>query len=130
MLVCLQPSLLSAQQIKAGFSSGKYTARINRISGFLAAEIAEKGAKTVRVEPFKDAKGRNTDECRLLRDEFFKALSSADKGITVTKTGKADAILSGTLIPFKGREKWRLMISVVHAANSELITSYVGYYWQ
>jgi hypothetical protein len=121
---------LSAEhkEIKAEFNSGKYTSKIMRISGFLAAEIVEKGAKAVRVEPFKDAKGRETEENRLVRDSFIKALSSAEQRIVVISAGKADAILSGILIPFKGREKWRLRIKVVHAATGELITSYEGYY--
>ena len=130
LFIALSAFLSAAEQkgIKAGLKSGEYAARIKRISGAVAHELVSKGVKSLRVDPFRDGKGRETEEGRLMRYEFFKGFSSGAKGLAVLKAGKADAILSGVLMPFEGRVKWRLQLKAVQADTGKLITSYEGYF--
>lgn len=130
IFIALSALLSAAEQkgIRAGLRSGEYAAKIKVATGGMAYELVSKGVKRIRIDPFRDGEGRETEEGRLMRDEFFKGFSSGDKGLKVIKTGKADAILSGVLMPFEGKEKWRLRLRAVHANTGSTITSYEGYF--
>jgi len=79
--------------------------------------------KAVAVEDFKDIKGRPVPEGREVAEEFRKQLS-ANPGIRLAGP-EAEVVISGTLLPYKGRQKWRLSIRAVSSTGG-VIASYEG----
>ncbi len=151
LFICfvLSPSYVSAETL-----SEKDIGRLRGIAGIFAREIISRARgvqtplgeektnvdctvchidmktdiKTVAVEEFKDIEGRPTKEGKEVADEFMRQLSlsgGSNLNIVTVREG-ADIVISGTLIPFKGREKWRLNIKAVSLDTGRVITVYEG----
>ncbi len=131
LILILLPALSSStngKSTKAKFLPAKHTQKIKQIAGFIANELTVKNIKTATVKPFSDFKGKQTEESKLMTKEFSSHLSSAHKNLTVITGDGADAVITGILMPFKGKQKWRLQIKAVRADTGEIITSYMGYF--
>lgn len=97
--------------------------KLKRIADIVGKEIERKGIKTVTIENFTDSKGRPSARGMLMTKEFKKQFSAMKLNVMDSGT---EAVVKGTLIPFKSGEKWQLSIKVVSADKNRIITSYTG----
>jgi len=97
--------------------------KLKRIADIVGNEIKRKGIKTVAVENFTDSKGRASARGMLMAKEFKKQFAVMKLNVMSSGT---EAVVKGTLIPFKSGEKWQLSIKVVSGDKSRTITSYTG----
>ena len=100
--------------------------KLKRIASFIAAELQRRSVKSVTVEDFTDFYKRPSATGTRMAREFSKQLTAiGDKNFMVVETG-AEAIVIGTLVPFKDGGKWKLDIKAVSSDKSRIITSYTG----
>jgi hypothetical protein len=103
-----------------------YIRKLNRVSGVISSELIRRGIKTVRVEDLSGYQGRHYASGKRISDEFSRQMAyHGSKNFSVVNNG-AEAVIKGTLIPFKESRKWRLQIKVLKSGSEEIITSYSG----
>lgn len=102
-----------------------YPEKIKLMAELISDELVNRGVRKVSIKPFADMQGNVTKESRILTDEFVRHLSGAGAGITVSATG-ADVIINGTVMPFKGREKWKVQINAVRSDTNRIVIAYEG----
>jgi len=102
-----------------------YPKKIKRMAELISAELVNRGVRKVSIKPFADMQGKFTKESKILTDEFVKHFSGMDAGITVSASG-ADVIINGTLMPFKGRKKWKVQINAVRSDTNRIVIVYEG----
>ena len=100
--------------------------KLKRIAVFIAAELQRRPVKSVTVEDFTDFHKRPSATGTRMAREFSRQLAAlGDKKFMVVEAG-AEAIVAGTLVPFKDGGKWKLDIKVVSADKGKIITTYTG----
>jgi hypothetical protein len=117
---------IAAEKKSASLPAG-YDQKLKKIADFFASELINRGIKTVSVKRFTDPKGRVTNESGIMTDEFVRRLSEGRKNLTVVKDADAEAVITGALTPFKGREKWKLQIKAANNTGG-IITAYEAYF--
>lgn len=100
--------------------------KIKHIAGIITSEITKRNIKTVMVKDFTDINGKPSSAGKAIAEEFTKQLiSSAGKQFSVVNSN-ADAVITGTVAPFKEDNKWQIKIKVVSSDRGKIITSYSG----
>ncbi len=106
--------------------SEEHIQKLKKIAGFIAVEINRRGIKTVEVREFTDIRGRPSAVGKDLAKEFERQMAAAEgRGFAIIKNN-AKAVVTGTLTPFKEREKWQIKIEVISAETGAIITAYTG----
>lgn len=124
---CLLVFILLASIVLAGKQpplGEVHLQKLKRISKFIAEELTKRGIKTVVVEDFKDYEGKPSAEGSSMAKEFKKQLSF-NKGFTIVDEA-GETVIKGTIIPFKGKRKWKLELRLLKADTGDVITSYTG----
>ncbi len=104
----------------------EHVKKLKRIAEFVAGELTRRAIKTVTVEDFTDFYGKPSATGTKMAREFSKQLAViGDKNFSVLPSS-AEAIVKGTLIPFKEGGKWKLDIKVISSDRGKIITSYTG----
>lgn len=104
----------------------EHVQKLKRIAGIISGELVKKGIQTVIVEDFIDLEGRHSSDGKLMAQELANQLTTIGKNSFSVIKSNASAIVKGTLIPFKGKKKWKLEIKVVYSDTGNIITSYTG----
>lgn len=104
----------------------EHVRKLKRIAAFIADELQRRSVKSVTVKDFTDFYKRPSAAGTRMAGELSRQLAAiGDKNFMVAETG-AEAIIAGTLVPFKGGGKWKLDIKVVSSYNSKIITVYTA----
>lgn len=104
----------------------EHVRKLKRIAAFIADELQRRSVKSVTVEDFTDFYKRPSATGTRMAGEFSKQLTAiGNKNFMVVETG-AEAIVAGTLVPFKDGGKWKLDIKVVSSGKGKIITAYTG----
>ncbi|MBI5212764.1 MAG: hypothetical protein HY957_05250 [Nitrospirae bacterium] len=127
MFVLLSPDIALSEKTRQYYPSAKeHSQKIKQIAGFIAVEINRRGIKTVEVREFTDIKGRPSAVGKDIAKEFERQMAAAEgRGFAIIKND-AKAVVTGTLAPFKEREKWQIKIKVLSAETGAVITAYTG----
>jgi len=118
--------VLAASVSAVPFPPERHSQKIKKIADFMAAELMNKGIKTVIVKPFADSKGRETAESKAVTENFLRHLSSARWKIAVRSSGEAEATITGILMHFEKKDKWQLRVRAARSGSNEIITSYTA----
>jgi len=110
----------------APFSPERHSKKIRKIADYMAAELSNKGIKTVMVKPFSDSKGRETIESKAVTENFIRHLSSARGKVAVRSSGEAEATITGILMRFEKKDRWQLRVRAARSGSNEIITSYTA----
>jgi len=104
----------------------EHVQKLKRIADFIAGEAIRRGIKTVMVEDITDLKNRPSKEGKAMSQEIEKQLFAyGSKYFSVVKNNAA-AVVRGTLVPFKGRNKWQLNMKLIEAETNKIIAVYTG----
>ncbi|HAK89027.1 MAG TPA: hypothetical protein DHV16_04410 [Nitrospiraceae bacterium] len=125
--VLLPSDIVLAEKTQRYFPSAKeHSQKIKQIAGIIAVEINRRGIKTVEVKEFTDIRGRPSAVGKDIAKEFERQMAAAEgRGFAIIKND-AKAVVTGTVTPFKEREKWQIKIKVVSAETGAVITAYTG----
>jgi hypothetical protein len=131
ILIFLIPLFLYSNPV---FSSEKkspvlpkeYVQKLKRIATNIASEIISRNIKSVMVNDFTDLKGRQNETGKEMAKEFKKHLTSAGAANFSVIDSNAEAVVYGTIAPFKEKGKLRLQIKVISSSTGKTITTYTG----
>lgn len=107
-------------------SAKEHSQKIKQIAGIIAVEINRRSIKTIEVKEFTDIRGRPSTAGKDVAKEFERQLAIAGGDSFKLVKGNAGAVVTGTLTPFKEKEKWQIKIKVVSAETGAVITTYTG----
>lgn len=127
MFVLLSPDIAMSEKTLQYYPSAKeHSQKIKQIAGIISVELSRRGIKTVEVREFTDIRGRPSAPGKDISKEFERHLAIAGGNIFKVVKGNAGAVVTGTLTPFKEKEKWQIKIEVISAETGAIITAYTG----
>ncbi|MBI4839196.1 MAG: hypothetical protein HY806_08695 [Nitrospirae bacterium] len=130
VLIFLVPYPASAVSVEKGQKgaalSKAHIQKLKRSAEIVARALSEKGIKTVKVIEFTDIRGNPSAAGRGMSGEFKIHLASAGKKNFSVTDNNPEALIKGTVAPFKQGGKQQLKIIAVTHDKGTVITSYTG----
>ena len=126
-LISYPASGVSVEKGQKGVTLSKvHIQKLRRAAEIVAQALSEKGIKTVKVIEFTDIKGGPSAIGREMSGEFKIYLKSAGRKNFSVINDSPEALVKGSVAPFKQTGKRQLKIIAVTRDKGAVITSYTG----
>lgn len=98
--------------------------KIKSAADMFSAELSKRGIKSVQVESFTDAKGAVTPLGKEVADELRRQIYEAAKGAYGVKAIGGEAVVRGTVLQFKGKDRWQMDVKLLK--DGSVISAFEG----